>query len=245
VLRHAIRTTYGHVLKEAVPQPDIDATKLAITRELQAAAANPEALKSVLTKLYGDAALQGAHEAAHAAGGVVVSSLQSVTAELPDDYWDKWQPGWGEAAAQDADGGLRTLLDNAEITIKGLNDSAIDRMGNVIATGLANGDSVGATAKAAQVIVADPARASMIADTEYARAMTVTSLETYVSNNVAQLEWLAEGDACADCQDNADASPIAASDDWPNGDVPVHPNCRCAIAPYFEDDTTTEVDDGS
>ena len=224
---NAIRKASSSVQKADTPTDPIAA---AAAKAL--GSGDTSALARLLPSLYGDAYLQGAHEAAHAAGGTIVASLKGVTAQLPDDYWNQWTPGYGEAAAKTADGGLARLLDDANVTIKGVEGSATDRLGNDIAAGIARGDSVDVIAQSVMESVADPQRAWLIADTETARAMTAANLDTYAQNGVEQVEWLAEDDACPECEDNADASPIALGDDWPNGDVPVHPACRCAIAPY-------------
>ena len=129
---------------------------------------------------------------------------------------------------------MRALLDDADQTIQGLTDTSIERIGTAVSEGLAKGDSIQTTGKAVRDVLEDPERAEMVANTEYARAMTTASLETYTQNEVEKIEWMAEGDACPECEENDDASPIATGDDWPNGDVPVHPNCRCAIAPVVE-----------
>lgn len=209
---------------------------------LSDALGDPAAFQALLASLHGDAGLQGAHEAAQAANGVIGAGLRDVAAGVPEDYWSNWQPGYGAAAAQAADGGLANLLDQSGVTIKGIQGSMLDRLGNTLADGLANGDSYQATAGAMANIVADPARAAVIADTEYARAMTAASLATYAQNGVGMVEWLAEGDACELCQENEDNSPQPLDADWPNGDVPVHPNCRCAIAPAEEADTSSDDD---
>lgn len=46
----------------------------------------------------------------------------------------------------------------------------------------------------------------------------------------AQLVWVITDEACDDCQENEAASPIPYGSDWPSGDPPVHPNCRCDIS---------------
>jgi SPP1 gp7 family putative phage head morphogenesis protein len=219
------------IARKALPD-DIAAARAAAV-EILGKGAKPSELKSVLTMLYGDSFLQGTHDAAQAAGGKIAASLQGVTG-WPGDYWDAWKPGYGQAASQAADGGMRALLGRADITIQGLTDTSIDQIGNTIADGLRKGDSYEVTSKAVREAVGDPKRAGMIADTEYARATTTASLETYQQNGVEKLEWMAEGDACPECEENAAASPIAIGDDWPNGDVPVHPWCRCAIAPVID-----------
>lgn len=192
-------------------------------------------LKAVLGDLWGDAGLQGANGAAEASQGVMLSSLQSVVSDLPDDYWDNWTPGWGEAAARAADGGLADLLGQADVTIRGITGSLLDRLGNTIAQGVQNGDGAEAIGRACRDVIADPSRAFTVADTECARAMSATALSTYQQNDVQMLDWLAEGDACPDCQDNADASPVAIDDGFPNGQMPPqHPRCRCSLAAHID-----------
>jgi SPP1 gp7 family putative phage head morphogenesis protein len=186
-------------------------------------------LTQTFRSLYGDAALQATRAASEQLGTVIGGTFASLTRELPADYWSNWTPGWGEAAAQVADGGLRNLLDQVI-------DSRLDDLGNAIASGIQAGDGVDAIAQTLQGILSDPSRAAMIADTETARAMTTQTLQDYQQSGVEQVEWLAEGDACPDCEENADASPISLGDSWPNGDPPVHPNCRCALAPVVNTD---------
>lgn len=210
------------VKKEAQPEP-------------QKSAFDSSTLAEILTHLRGDARLQGALEAAVAAGANVVSDLQCVVNQLPSNYWDSWKPGFGEAAARELERG-------ADERIQGLTDTSLERLTNTIADGLAKGDSVDTVARLAAEDLGSVSRAEMIVNTEYASAMTEANLETYKEAGVEKLSWLAEGDACPECEENADASPIAADDEWPNGDVPVHPNCRCAIAPVSElDDAEKSV----
>ncbi len=192
--------------------------------------ANTAALQNVLGHLRGDAALQGTLESAVASTSAVSDALQCVVNQLPDNYWDKWQPGFGEAASQD----LAALREDAGIQIQNLTDAAAERVDSAISDGLANGDSFQTIASDIQDELGSLDRAEMVANTEYARSMTEANLETYREAGVEKQGWLAEGDACEECEENADASPISMDDEWPNGDVPVHPNCRCAIEPIIE-----------
>jgi hypothetical protein len=49
----------------------------------------------------------------------------------------------------------------------------------------------------------------------------------YISPN-AQKEWIAEPDACEICAPrNGTRHP--ASEPWPDGEPPAHPNCRCDL----------------
>jgi SPP1 gp7 family putative phage head morphogenesis protein len=213
--------------------PEVQAARRAAAKSLTSAVGSSSELKTVLYSLYGDSFLQGAHDAALAVGGSPTTGVHGVTG-MPDGYWDKWQPGYGEAAARAADGGMREMLDASDITIKGMTDASIDRIGNTISDGLASGASYESTAKAIADMIGETGRASTIADTEYARAMTEASMSTYRELEVERKEFMAESDACPECQENEDAGTIPIDEEFPNGDVPVHPNCRCAIAPVID-----------
>ena len=201
----------------------------AVARQaLDPSAANTQALEDALRALYGDSLLQGAHDAAQAVGGAVPAALKDIASAPSSSYWNDWKPGYGQAAAQAADGGMRDMLDEAGIRIQGITDSATDRIGNLISEGLARGDSTQTVAKAVQGEIESPARAQVIADTEYARASTAAAVETYEAASIEQVEWMAESDACPDCAANAAGSPYALGE---APTPPEHPNCRCALAP--------------
>lgn len=212
------------VLKDA----QLDLAFQAARQALESGEANTGDLRTVLDALYGDSLLQGAHDAALATGGTVVASLKDVEASVPSSYWSEWKPGYGQAAASAADGGMRAMLDEAGIRIQGITDTLTDDIGNTISRGLSQGDSIETVAKAVTDQIGPVPRAEAIANTEYARAMTTASVETYEANAVAHVNWLAEADACPECEANADGSP------YPTGEAPTppeHPNCRCALAP--------------
>jgi SPP1 gp7 family putative phage head morphogenesis protein len=211
------------VKKEAVPSEGGSSSALQ-------ASIDQTALQNVLEHLQGDAAIQGTLESAVASSSIVSDAMQCVVNQLPKDYWDKWQPGFGKAAEQD----LADLREARGVDIKGLTDAATERVDQAISDGLANGDSFQSIASGIKDDLGSMSRSEMVANTEYASAMTEANLETYKAAGIEQVEWLAEGDACVECEENADASPLSIDDEWPNGDVPVHPNCRCAIAPVVE-----------
>ena len=149
--------------------------------------------------------------------------------------WDKWKPG-NRAAAQlvKPPRGLSNLLDRRGITIQGLNQTSIDRIGTALARILERGD----TPNEADIsdIIDDPERALTITQTEMSRAVTTASRELYEDSGVELVEWLV-ADPCDLCQENADVSPIRIDDTFPSGDTepPAHPNCVCDIAPYVVD----------
>jgi len=159
--------------------------------------------------------------------------------------WSTWTPGLPSAAALvKPKGGLETLLATRKITISDdVIHTKLDRIGTALAKGLEQGFTAKETAKMIDVIIDDPQHALTIANTEMSRAMSVASRDAYENASVEQVEWLvAEG--CDDCQENADASPIGIDETFPTGDSepPAHPNCMCALAPYYDytDATPTE-----
>lgn len=148
------------------------------------------------------------------------------------------------AALVSPKGGLESLLASRKITIADdVIHTKLDRIGTALARGLEQGLNVKQTAQMIDTIINDPQHALTIANTEMNRAMSIASRDMYENSNVQQVEWLvAEG--CDDCQENADASPIGIDETFPTGDSepPAHPNCMCALAPYYDytDATPTE-----
>lgn len=88
------------------------------------------------------------------------------------------------------------------------------------------------------------ARAEVIARTETNRASNTGALNGYRASGVVDgKQWLTADDdlVSEECQENGVAGPngdgvlFDLDADYPSGDVapPVHPNCRCAIAPFI------------
>lgn len=177
-------------------------------------------VRRVLTDLYQDAGVIGSGVAAQSLGIAVTTDLKN------------WSPGNLAAAQTAATPGLQAILANLGITLRGLTDSAIERMSNVLANGLNEGLPSREIAQAMAAIISDPQRAAVIARTEAARAMGAASLATMAKNGTAQWVWHDNAGACAACVDNADNGP------YPIGEGPTfpeHPNCRCTPLPYVED----------
>lgn len=96
-------------------------------------------------------------------------------------------------------------------------------------------------------------RATTIARTETNRAASIGALIGYKASGVVEAkQWLtAEDDLVSEeCLENGAAGPggdgvLPLDDDYPSGDEapPVHPNCRCAIAPVV-DFAARESEDG-
>jgi len=184
----------------------------------------------VATAQYGNARIEKAAPSAQA----VVDAMAI--------NWDSWKPGNEPAAALvRPPGGLANLLSRKKpVTIKGVNDTTLDRIGTVLARGLAGvpeegiagGQGRAFIASEIEDILGDPMRALTIAQTEMSRALNTATMDSYTDFGVEWVEWLAL-DTGDECSDNADAGPIPIGDVFPSGDTepPAHPNCRCTIAP--------------
>lgn len=84
-------------------------------------------------------------------------------------------------------------------------------------------------------------RALTIARTETNYAASKGALEGYKASGVVQGKvWLTADDdlVSEECEANGDAGVIGLDEDFPSGDdaPPVHPNCRCAVAPVVDFD---------
>lgn len=188
----------------------------------------------MLADLYADAYATG------------VQSATGMLGQTPD--WTEWEPGYGRAALEawgdDGGRGLRGMLDQAGVTIRSVAENRMDDLAEVLGQSLDEGWGVDRLADELQGVLDDPSRAEMVARTESARAMTTASLDEYKDAGVTGQAWLLSDGACPLCEENEAASPIGIDEDWPNGDVPVHPDCVCAIAPEYLDsgESTSEPD---
>lgn len=189
---------------------------------------NTEALQQVLQDLYGDAGLAGAGTAAQALGTTEGSDFAAVIADI---NWNTWKPGDLESARLVANGGLREVLDAANVTIKDMTDSAIDRLGTTLANGLNEGLGPQAIADQMGDVVVDPARAMVIARTETGRAQVASSLDSYKANDTEEVDWHSNDGACPACV------ALDAGSPYPIDDVPAfphHPNDRCQVLPHID-----------
>lgn len=204
------------------------------------AVTNKKPMQVALSRLYADGYTFGAKVAETRLTGL----KKDVSVSTVD--WATWKPGNESAAALVRPrGGLESLLASRKISVSDdVIHTKLDRIGTALAKGLEKGFTPQETAKMIDVIIDDPQQALMIAQTETSRAMSVASRNAYEEANIEQVEWLvAEG--CDDCQENADASPIGINDTFPSGDSepPAHPNCMCALAPYFDSNATNDSTD--
>ena len=243
----------GKVKKEAAPNFPSKNIIQTTVQKILAGAADPAVLDKVIQALHLDSYISGALATAmhtglphvlgylagsETAGQAALGLSQAATPLLHADAddWGSWTPGWdGAAQVIQNSGGLAGLLGDNKMTIKGLTNTTINQIGSKIADGLTAGDSHLKVAQQVHAMVGDPKRCKTIANTEYARAMTHATYDTYKANNIDKVIWLAEDDGktCKQCADNAAAGAVQAHM-FPNGDVPCHPNCRCAIVPDID-----------
>jgi hypothetical protein len=143
--------------------------------------------------------------------------------------WNAWNPG--SPASLVANGGLKNLLDEADTTIRGLTDSMLNRLGNILASGLQEGLSPKAIAKNMMELGFTEARANVVSRTESARAMTMASMASYRATGITEIQWHSNDGACVPCVNNDTNSPYPIEGVPP---YPAHPNERCQLIPFFD-----------
>ena len=194
---------------------------------------NGEAMEAALRRVYAEGYVLGRLSAEQA--------IQQARAarKAPDSGgidWDTWRPGNSAAAALlKPPGSLKRLLDNTGVTVRGINRTTMERLGNALADTLALGVGEKAGAKIIGAVIADPARALSITITEQARALSAASAEAYRDAGLDEQEWFAN-DPCAVCAQNA-GKVVAIGEAFPSGHTqpPAHPYCRCALLPVIPD----------
>jgi hypothetical protein len=151
--------------------------------------------------------------------------------------WETWKPG-NRAAANllKPSRGLSDLLDRRGVTIQGINQTTLDRIGTILGRALSKGETPQSVRGQLEDLLDDSDRALTIAQTEMSSAVSVASRELYEESGAELVEWIV-ADPCDLCQENSDVSPIGIGDVFPSGDTepPAHPNCVCDIAPYVVD----------
>lgn len=179
-----------------------------------------KALTKTLKKVYGSGWVFGSRDAKN-----------KITAQVGFD-WTTWEAGREAAAVLvDAPRGLSTILNRTGKTIKGIDDTTLDRMGSALANGLAQGLGAEEISRAIDYIIDDPARSMVIARTETARALVEASAIEYREAGITEVQWIV-GEPCDICAENANMI-MPLGEEFPSGDIqpPAHPNCVCDISP--------------
>lgn len=122
-------------------------------------------------------------------------------------------------------------LAEAGVTVKGITDTTMQRMGVLIEQAVELGHTVDRLAADLDAYLSDPARAETIAHTETARMATTASLAVYRAYGLQQWDLVTSAGACASiCLPFEAANPHSVSESGP----PLHPRCRCAASPHIE-----------
>lgn len=162
--------------------------------------------------------------------------------DMSDIMWAGWEYGDEEVAADliggaDDASGFEDLMSSADGDFADMMDNTI----NDVAGQVQQNSGLDATVDDIQQAISkatDPeslaGNADRIAVTETTAAMNTGATDTYAS--AGDVHWKAvvsagDNTVCDLCDENEAASPIRVTDDFPNGDPPTHPNCRCAIEP--------------
>lgn len=191
---------------------------------------NHEPLVQTLRGLYGDSWLAGAKDALDQPN--VTAGDDPVARAVVGTDWDTWTPGHPPAADTLHDGGLDRMLQQARVTIKGVDTTTRNRIATVLEAGVRNGDTVDEIAQAVDEVRNNPARSRLIALTEVNRAMTTAAVDRYQRAGIGMFDLVTDINPCPVCEAIAEANPHPLSD---VGSLPpVHPRCRCSAAPYVE-----------
>ncbi len=199
-----------------------------------------EALASTLWRTWAEAYVLG-----EAAADEWIKKTIQANKAADDGYidWKNWQPGDKAGALMlRRPGAFQRLLDQTNVTIKGMERTSITDIGNALATTI----ELGLDAERASILigkhVASASRALTIAITEQNRAMSAATIQRYKDANLEKMEWHVSN-PCDKCAQNAGAVvPIGTS--FPTGATqpPQHPHCRCVLLPvipgFDEDDAT-------
>jgi SPP1 gp7 family putative phage head morphogenesis protein len=193
---------------------------------------NTKDLADALQQVLADGYMAGGHAAVRQLGASAVHMNTATGRAIMDHDWKHWIPGDTSAALKAADGGLRALLDTAGITVGGIANSVLDRIGNTVAAGLQAGLPTDAIGRAIREDVGNERRAEIIAQTESSRAVASATMETYAANGVTEWDLVISDTACDDCVLIEAGNPYPVGDD--SNAPPVHPMCRCSLSPVVE-----------
>jgi SPP1 gp7 family putative phage head morphogenesis protein len=159
--------------------------------------------------------------------------------------WGKWKPGNKPAALLVRPSGkFSQLLEQGRVSIKGMNDTTLDRVGTLLADTLESGAGYSELARSllkdqiTSRVVTDASRAGTIAVTEMSRALNTATVDNYKEFGVEKVEWLAiDTGVCDICPANEAQGPIPIGQMFESGDTepPAHPNCRCTVVPVVDE----------
>jgi len=129
-----------------------------------------------------------------------------------------------------------------------IEDRKLDVLADTVADAVARGASAQTLERTLRDVLDRTTWSDLVATTELNRAMTAAALDTYQQQGVPAKRFVIspvdtilhpDGSAarvdrvCRRCHANADAGPVPLSAEFPEGDPPVHPACRCAVVPSW------------
>ena len=159
------------------------------------------------------------------------ASWQAAAEVVSDIDWNTWQPGNPVAAALLRNTGFDQVLQQAGVTIRGIDAKLKQDIGDALAQALEDGSSVEQTANALDALLQNRTRADLIAVTEINRSMTEASLAAYRNSGFASWDLLTAVDPCPVCLKIKEANPHPLTDPVK---PPIHPRCRCAVTAHVD-----------
>ena len=161
--------------------------------------------------------------------------------------WEEWTPGNVPAAnaAQGLHGLISQAVGNSDAwstraaqrgnLLASIEDNRLNRLADAVSQAAAEGATVDQIESTLLGILDDPSWANMVATTELARSMNAATLASYLDAGIQGKACLtAEDDrVCVECQSNEDTGTIPLGENFPAGDPPTHPGCRCALIPEW------------
>ncbi|MGB6771204.1 MAG: phage portal protein [Candidatus Dormiibacterota bacterium] len=154
---------------------------------------------------------------------------------------EAYEIGWQEGAKQAPTGytpeeslrlgGLQRTLEQLHIELKGVSETSVNEIGDILAQAISDGEGSTRAAELIAPVLHDPERAQLIARTEIARAMEGALLAQAQAMGGTDKSWSDAPGACPICQANTAEGPIALDKPFAGGALhpPQHPRCRCAL----------------
>lgn len=131
---------------------------------------------------------------------------------------------------------VEMMIDHNLIEIRGMEEYMKKEVMRVLSTGMLEGHGNEKIARdLVERVDVSKTRAVMIARTETIRNYNQASVQRYKQAGLSQWRWITAMDerACEECMGN-DNQIFDLGDEQP----PIHPNCRCASAPYIDENLT-------
>jgi SPP1 gp7 family putative phage head morphogenesis protein len=137
-----------------------------------------------------------------------------------------------------------TIASNVEKFTGSMLDTDRQKLIDMVASGIESGQSIPEIRGAIQTSFADYSKmqAERVTRTEVLRASTQATLDAYEQSGVVEgKQWLTAGadDECADYEGQVEALDgnfYPDTDEFADGDPPLHPNCRCVLLPVLLDE---------